>query len=342
MSRLFFVINVLLLIALAGFLLHVFLKARRAKDMQNRLVQSLDRGQALNWFRVKVSRPAYFRRRMKMLGFESSGVLVNAAGQVRVLADFGKDGRVDQAYPKDDLGLRWIGNPGLASANMHWLSLGNGDASLMVSADTGFNAVQSREATADICRMIDPEFQLPDVAKAEFALEKNKASLLTIVLFFGMLALALLDGVIVNDNELLRSGYLAWLLPALALVPVPAYFVLVRHRVPSRESMVLSLLLAMGAAAIFIPLLKRVEQLSSKDGTVAYEYVLQEDGRLEPVLPGPPALDFPRMDEYWAQFEPGSVHRFTLIRGRLGSWQLQRSELNRQFRRFYETQKPAK
>src|SRR3546814_16723242 len=71
-----------------------------------------------------------------------------------------------------DLKLRWLGNVSIASANLHWISAAGNGRELMLSADTGFNALQSREATADLCRRIDPAFRLPDDARHDFALDK--------------------------------------------------------------------------------------------------------------------------------------------------------------------------
>jgi hypothetical protein len=314
----------------------VALKSRRAKTAQNKVIEELG-SQGLNlWFRVRLARPAYFRKRIKLMGFESSAVLVDAHDHVRVLGEWANGERLDRVYPKDALRLNWIGNPGLSSANMHWLSIGSDEDALMISADTGFNAVQSREATADICRKIDPGFRLPGVAKADFALEKNKASRILLVLFFSLLTFALVDGILLNTNELidLESAY-CLAIPALFLCAIPTYYLLVRSRVPSRESLVLALLLVTALLVAFIPALKRIDE-SLSDGPRPHAYQLEKNGRLQPLEPGLPALNFSHIPEYWAQFEPQSVHHFQLIRGPLGLWQLERRELNETIKRFYD------
>ncbi len=334
--------NILNITSLALFALSAILsvvaivKARRTKGFQDKAIQSLERGSFTNWFRVRISRPAYFRRRLKLVGFETSGVVVNTPDSIRILAEFGGE-KYEKVYTKDDLQLEWIGNPGLGSANMYWIAIGrNGDNDrMMISADTGFNAVQSREATADICRMIDPAFQLPGSAIADFALEKNKASLLVMGLFAVLSAFALVDGVMLNTNELIRFGNLRWALPVLVVFALPAYLFMTRNCVPSRESLALSMLLVTSIVLAAIPLAKRADQLLAH-GATNVEYTLTGDARFEAVDPGPPSLNFREIREYWAQFEEGSTHSFRLIHGPLGLWQLERAELNEKTRQFYQ------
>ncbi len=337
MNNFSFFINLAFVVAMLTLATMMFMKIRHTKASQNRLLQSLNGGDYNNWFRIRVARPSYFRRRLKLIGFESSGILANADDHVRLLAEFGRDGKFDMTYPKSDLQLEWIGNPSLASANMHWMSIGHAENRLLISADTGFNAVQSREATADICRMIVPSFRLPDAARADFALEKNHASLGAMVVFFALLAFAVIDGMLLNPYKLVKAGGSVWFFPALLVFAAPAYFALVRHRVPSRESLALSMLLVVSLTVAFVPALKRIDQALSTDGLQSYEYTLAENARLEAVSSDVPALHFSGTREYWAQFEPGSSHRFELLHGPLGMWQLDRRELDRKTRAFYQT-----
>lgn len=334
--------NAVLWLALLAMVLFLFFKERKSKRAQNKLIEELGGGDYLNWFRVKVSRPAFFRRRMKLLGCEGRAVLINTADKIRVVAEFGKGEIFDRSYPKNDLNLQWIGNPVLASANMHWISIGSNDDLLMISADTGMNALPSREATADICRMLAPEFQLPVIAKSDFALEKNRASLLLIAMFFALLAYALLDGIVINDRELINSGRVIWLLPAITVFAIPTYFLLVRGKVPSRESLALSMLFVLTLGLAFIPFVMRADQLLAADGAQSCDYKLTAGTRFEPVVKGPPILKFPHVKEYWAQFEPGSIHRFELMHGPLGLWQLDHAGLTPKFRAFYEQRDKGK
>lgn len=311
------------------------LKANRSKQAQNKLIQSLGKDAASSWFRIRVSRPAFFKRRMKLLGFEASGILVSGARSIRIMAELEGGKRIEKDYAKDSLHLVWIGNPGLGSSNLHWISVGQGGDQLMVSADTGFNAVQSREATADICRKILPEFELPSAANVDFALEKNRASLIGLCIFFGLIAYALIDGFFLNNNELLKLGWLGFAMPSLGLLAIPAYFALVQGKVPSRESLAMSMMLAAAFTAAFVPAVKRVDQAMS-GGPKQYQFKLIEGTRLEAVDPGPPDLNFRKAKEYWAQYDEGSIHQFSLIHGPLGLWQLDSDDLLPKVRAFYQ------
>lgn len=309
------------------------------KQSQDDLIRSLPAGPSQRWFRVNVARPAYFARRIKLLGFQARGVLIDEGTQVRLLAIYPDGARLDQAYPKSDLGLTWVGNQGLSSANMHWFALGHGDQRQMVCADTGFNALQSREAAADICRMIAPDFPLPVVASQEFALEKNRTSLAVIVAMLVLLAFALIDGVILNRNEMLDPGpwsmYGLILGPLLALV---AFFRLGRAKVPARESVGLALLLLLALSAVHFPLVKRVDEvlMLASGGVQTHRYVLGADARLEALHSREaPKLNFSGAREYWAQFAEGSEHDFEFIHGPLGTWQLVHDQLDPRYQAFY-------
>jgi hypothetical protein len=329
-------IQVTLMAALLVFVIPLVWMAKRAKKVQNGLIESLDRHAANAWFRINLARPAQFSSRLKLIPFEAKGLLVNAPDQVRIIAELRSGERIDRSIPKRELALRWIGNPGLASSNMHWIAVGPADQALYLSADTGFNALQSREATSDLCRIIDPDFKLPAIATSEFALEKNPASLGIVVAFFLILAFAFLDGIVLNKNELLQYGWLAWAAPGAAFLAVPAYWWLVRRGVPSRESMALMMFLGFAIVGAFVPAAKRVDQLLSAGGPTRVAYLLGPNASLTSATAGPPAIHQAHVKEYWEQFAQGSTHYFDLRHGPLGLWQLDHTTLDEQLREFYE------
>jgi hypothetical protein len=309
-------------------------RLRRAKKSQDRLLAGLDPATARHWFRVAVSRPAQLKSIWKLWGFEARGILVNGDDEVRVLAELPSGERIDRTWRRDELALKWIGNRGVGSANLHWLSIGGGERALMVSADTVMNAMQSREATADMCRMIDPRLVLPESARREFALEREPATLVPVVLFFALVAYALLDGVMLSKMQMLDPGWAAWGLPAVLFLAVPFWAWQAAREVPAREAIGVSMLLAVALVAAYFPAAKRVDQVLS-DGPQVRAYRLDGNGHLSPVRPGPPAIDYSRHARYWDQFPAGSVHQFTLVRGPLGMWQVDRSGIEAKMRAFY-------
>ncbi|MBR7781616.1 hypothetical protein [Undibacterium luofuense] len=324
----------------------VFRKARRSKRTQNQIVENVEREGLRDWYRIYISRTPFFRKRFKFTAYETRGILVNLPDGVRVIAEWPSGERIDQTFPKSSMQLRWHGNSGIASANLHWLAIGSNDNPLMLSADTGFNAIQSREATADLCRRIDPEFRLPGIAKSEFALEKNRASLVIVAIFFLLLAFALIDGKFLNKYEWLRTAGTSWLLmpgmQIIMLLALPVYWWLSKSKVPARESLTLSTLIAVALSLAYIPAIKRVDQLLSTDGPQSYAYRLGDHGLLTPVSDGPPDIDYKNRREYWNQFEEDSIHQFNLVRGPLGMWQLDHSELEKKMQQFYEQRRKNK
>lgn len=324
----------------------VFRKALRSKRTQNQIVENVEREGLRDWYRIYISRTPFFRKRFKFTAYETRGILVNLPDGVRVIAEWPSGERIDQTFPKSSMQLRWHGNSGIASANLHWLAIGSNDNPLMLSADTGFNAIQSREATADLCRRIDPEFRLPGIAKSEFALEKNRASLVIVAIFFLLLAFALIDGKFLNKYEWLRTAGTSWLLmpgmQIIMLLALPVYWWLSKSKVPARESLTLSTLIAVALSLAYIPAIKRVDQLLSADGPQSYAYRLGDYGLLTPVSDGPPDIDYKNRREYWNQFEEDSIHQFNLVRGPLGMWQLDHSELEKKMQQFYEQRRKNK
>jgi hypothetical protein len=327
----------LLALFLAVLLLAVT-RMRSFKAAQDRLLASLDPATMGHWFRINLSRPKQ-NAWLHLLGFEAKGILVNLPDAVRVLAELPSGEKLDRTYRKGELGLRWFGNQGMSSGNLHWLVLGKGERELRICADTGLNAMGSRQATADMCRMIDPAYALPEAARHEFALERSPASLVTTGLLLAAMAFALADGLVLNPHHLVDTGHVLKGLPLVLLVPVPLFLWMANSRVPMREAMVLSLVLAGALMAAYVPALMRLDQALAPEHGSEIAFTLQDGGMLVPVEPGPPPLDYTRHRDYWAQYDAGSVHRFELVHGPLGMWQVDLGPMKRRMREFRRAQK---
>ena len=322
------------------FMLH---KAGRDRDNQNKIIERFrveigDHG----WKRIYISRPGFFSKWLKFFPYQGRGILINYPEYIKVVS-FLRDGEfLEKDYRKDLLNLEWLGSQGFASSNLHWIKIGQDHDSLIISADTGFVAVQSREETADICRMIDSDFTLPKVALTEFALEKNKASLLVVILFFILIGFSFIDGIILNKYRLIYTVTIApWLISlllTLLLIMLSAlcYLFLKRNKVPWRESYMLSFLLTIALALSCIPITKRLDQFLPGASSDSYEYEALGNAKFESVISGPPILKFNETKEYWEQFEKGSIHNFELIHGALGLWQLNEADLKGQYKQFYD------
>lgn len=322
-------------------------KAKLTKQAQDQLVDSLVREGFNNWCRVYVARAPHFSKSHTLVQFEARGVLVNLQDQVRLIAEFPSGERLDKTYPKENLRLRWIGKKWPANSSLAWIAIGSDEDKLMLSADAASNALQSSEATADMCLRIDTEFRLPDNARSEFALEKNLVSLTVVLAFLLLLTFALVDGIALNKYKLLATasmqfGFPILGLPALMLCVFPVYRLLARAKVPVKESLTLSLLVSIALCLAYVPAIKRIDQLLSDTGFQSFAYRLEKKASLEPLSSGPPRIDYAGRKEYWAQFNEGSIHHFDLVHGPLGLWQLDHSESDQKMRQFYEERRKEK
>ncbi|MFT7774696.1 hypothetical protein [Roseateles sp.] len=326
---------------LLGILVVMFLRERRAKKLQNALLNELQPGFApqQRWFRVNLARLPFFSRRMRLFGFEAKGLLIDQGEVLRVVAVRPDGERLERVVPKAPASVRWRGNTGLRSANLHWLELGAGPDAIMVAADTGMNASASREATADLLRALLPRQPLEASALDDFAFEKHPTALAVVVAALALLVGALTD-IAITEHQLLRPRSLHLVGMLTAPLGLLLYPVLVRRKVPARESLALSVLgvVALGIALPGIAM--RADQWLSR-GPAPTPYRLVSGAQLQPVEPGPPAVTLNQVREYWSQFEPGSIHDLDIVHGPLGVWQLDRSRLNVATRDWYRRRDAA-
>ncbi|UXI68841.1 hypothetical protein [Tahibacter amnicola] len=334
------IVSALTLLVLVGMLLWQLRimgnLGRRQQALLDELATAL-RGKA--FFRVHLARRDMFVRRMKMQPSEARGLLIPEDDAVRLVAIWPDGSRFDQRIGRDALNLAWIGQPGLNAGNLHWLSVG--EPPLYISADTGMNAVSSLRQTADLYRSLMRPGDLEPPAR-DFALEKNPASLTAVVLVLALVAYTVLDG-IGNPYTLLNTSGASRFLPVFGVLALPlAYPVLVRWKVPARESLVTCLLMSLTLAFAVIPLGKRIDGLLASESFRDHEYRLTATRELEPVDPASPLLRLRPHKEYWAQFPVGSVHRMPLRKGGLGLWQADTRDFSEKVRRWYEAHPSAR
>ncbi|MGH8030251.1 MAG: hypothetical protein ACREO3_09980 [Arenimonas sp.] len=322
-----------LMLCLLAVLATFVFRVRRAKQAQDRIVDGLDPATSPHWFRVVVSRPGPGRHRWTFLGFEARGVLVNGADEVRLLAELPSGERIDRVWRKSGLALAWEGDRG-GMSKLHWLAIGSGERRMLVAADSIYNAMQSRDATADICRMIAPGFALPDSARREFALDKDPVTLAAVIVMLVAMAYAVVDGVMLDRHQLLEPGLALLGFPAILMLAVPLWALLASRKVPVRESVAVALLVVVGLSAAYLPALKRFEQAFA-GAPVVHAYRLNANAVLTAVEPGPPPIDYGNHRRYWSQFKPGSVHELRLVRGPLHLWQLDGADVETRMKTWY-------
>ncbi|MCV2420344.1 hypothetical protein [Paucibacter sp. DJ2R-2] len=321
----------------------LYLLNKSLKAEQDRMVRELAIQPGISWYRINISRPEHFKKRLKLSPFEGKGILIRSPQGLRLSASFPEEGKFQAQCELARMRVRWLGNVGMASGNLHWIGLDLDGQKLAVCADTGLNAVSSREATADLMLSLAPQHQLPESARQDFALEKNLASLMVACASLALIMVALFDGAMFNPYELqLASTPLLYWIPFVAVLASGLYPILKAAKVPARESVTLTVLAGAALCLCFIPICKRLDQGLSGTGAQMYPFVVKSVGLLEAQVPGPPTMRFVKMPEYWAQVPVGSHYSLRFVNGPLGMWQLDPRELYSAYEAFENEQAAAK
>jgi hypothetical protein len=323
------------------------LQRRRQKAHQNELVDGIS---GTPFWRIALARPEHLARWWKLNPVQALGVLVDEGSRIRLRGRWsGSADAFDVALPKDEAHRpTWQGAFSMRAGALAWATYSTPVGEFMVAADTGMQALNSRAALADILRAVYPQLVLPVEARQDFALEKNRWSLATIVAMFALAGFAVLDTYVFSRFELIDAQLFGFVLrPDLIAATVALFLgvgaltfaVLRRHAVPWRESWSLAALVACAAMLALPAALKRVDQTWAT--APAYEYRYRVVDRAVTLKPIDPTLDLPtlrfrRAPEYWAQFDVGSEVGIFLLRGALGLWQLDHRRFDPPIIEFYE------
>ena len=323
----------------------------QAKTRQDQLVEGL---RGLRYWRVNLVRDSYYRGWLRLMPFESKGVLIDDGASVRVQGWWPKEQEpFEYHFDKSQSPVKWLGKPSFKSGHFCWARLGNAQGALMFASDSGRTPQASREALADIFRSAFPDQRSSSEHDKYFALEKNPRSLTLLQAMLGLGLACLFNEFLsavrleLTDDQLLRIVSSPWTM-VLTLVLGGAiatglYRYLRRGRVPSAESVVLTTLMCLVLLATVFATAKRVDQLLAPSPAQNYAYRIKSAGELEPVdtTLGLPMLHFSQSREYWEQFAVGSEYQIPFIHGPLGLWLLDHSLLDPPLRNFYERRHAA-
>ncbi len=168
-----------------------------------------------------------------------------------------------------------------------------------------------------------------------FALEENPSTLLALVLFFGFVSYALIDGAFLIQETYVERPFYEFYVVTGIVVSIIVGVWLLRVQVPRAESLTLAALIGAGFAVALYPGLLRINAVSDPSGLQKYAYVLESNHTFRAVDAGLPALHFERDGQYWAQFASGSIHHFELRKGGLGFYQLNMAPVYAAMKEFY-------
>lgn len=335
----------ILQLPLLAVMLYLFWRNRAMKKSQDMLAQEL---KGRHYWRINLARPAFYRSWLRFLPFEAKGVLIDDGERLCIKGFWVKGQRAfESTFDKKSATVQWLGNRHLRAGNLHWAQLTTPRGELLFCADTGMYALPSREALSDIFRSVFPDYVLDAQQTADFALEKNPASVRVIALFFALLLFSLIDTFVITRFELVDAQIARIVAHPLTWLGVVggggAWMVLVyRHLlgcgVPARESIVLGMFVTSALIGAALPLAKRADQWLASTPTQGYAYQITTPAHLEPVDPalGLPRMRFPRAREFWAQYPEGSEYQIPFLRGPLGLWQLDHTVFDPPLIAFYE------
>lgn len=322
-------------------------KTRQQKKQQDALVAEL---KGRRFWRVNLATESHIGRLLRLLPFEAKGVLIDGGDSFLVKGYWQKSGQpVESTWLKSSIHVEWVGNATLRSGNLYWARLTTPKGQLYFCADTGINAMNSREALSDIFRSAFPHIELTKNHTKDFALEKNPHSLMAVGLFFALALFALLDTFVWSSFELADAQIGALLSNPIAigaalfgapLLIFAAYRWLLSGKVPSKESWALTVLLTVAVLFAAIPGLKRVDQVLDTEGTQVRSYRVTGLGMLEPTDKALdlPSLRFRKAKAYWAQFKSGDPYPIPMLRGPMGLWQIDHAQFDKPVIDFYEQQ----
>jgi hypothetical protein len=348
MKTMILILQAVTVIAALGFVLYLAWRTRQFKKQQQKMLSKI-KGQ--RFWRINIARPEFVSKWLRVTPYEASGVLIDEGDHFKIHGFWQKTGKiVESTFLKSELRVQWLGNTSMRSGNLYWAQLTTARGDLLISADTGMNALRSREGLEDIFRGAFPDFELSDKEIADFALEKNSRTRLAMIVLFTLMGFALIDTFVVSKFELTDHQLANILLNPLALGVLlvgyggglyALYRYFIQGNVPARESWVLSSFLAGIFLLSLAPLAKRFDQIFAQTPSQDYAYRVVDGTKLEPLDTSLqlPNLRFPRSREYWAQFTKNEEYKIPFLRGPLGLWQLDHEKFDKPLIDFYEKTK---
>ena len=339
---------VLIYLPLLGLMLYFYWRNRKLKKIQDEMIAAIQRQ---HFWRINVAKPEFLKRLWKLLPFQGKGVLIDEGEQLRIKGYLLKEKRhFELLLDKQQAQVEWLGNATLASANLYWASVGDGRQEMVFSPDTGVYALPSRQALADIFRVVFPHYALDEGKTQDFALEKNPRSLGVALVFFVMVLGLLLNQLFNTRFEMIEAQLIRLLATPWVLLGTPlaagfmwflVYRFLLSGKVPARESLLMSCLMAGLTLTAAVPSVKAVDRFFAPAPTQNYSYLLLDRyPRLEAKAKYKklPPLKFLRSRDYWEQFELGSKHQIPLLQGVSGVWYLDHEKFDPPLLAFYEKQ----
>lgn len=187
-------------------------------------------------------------------------------------------------------------------------------------------------------KKINLKLELPaQSALGPFALEKNRTSLVLVVLFFASLVYAFFDTFIFGSETYAGAPFYGVFVVGGVAYGMLSIFLMQRAEVPLAESIMVAVLAGGAFAAAMYPGLLRINQLTDTAGLIAQDYRMVKPVHFIPAVQGLPELDFPgRYNVLWSRYAFGHMEKFELRHGGLGFYQIDMAPIDQRLRDYYE------
>lgn len=280
-------------------------------------------------------------RLWKIFPSKEVGILVFGPDTISLYSINLKGERTTRHYERSSLKSEWYGNQTMKDANLQWFSIYGNQSRIYISAYTGIIALPSRQQTAEIYRNIAGQHVQFQGAK-EFALEKNPASLTTLIIIASVVVYAVADGVFINPLEVVgypQNFILFFALPfiTVCLLASGIYSFMMRFCVPARETLALTILFVFSLIIATLPALQRIDTAIASNPMQTYDYRMVKEGVFEPVNNGLPKLKLKLKCDYWKQFAENTKFQFLLRKGGLGMWQFDGRSLDKDIEAYMKS-----
>lgn len=343
---------ILTLVLLVVIVLGLFYFRSVVKDNSNKqdkiLKRYAEKAKKTQWFRVHYASASRFRMWRKIFVWETSGIMfVDDKGiSFQFMTDTNSESMI--RFEPGRFELIWIGVKYLPNGAMPWFCLTANNEKHYFTADSGMTIVNALRLTTDIynqIKLVFPELEVKGNMSAEagFALEKNRFSLIAMVLIASLGLYALIDYMLNLEAFVVEPDLIEIVLLSLMVVVV-SYLALKKGRIPVTERLGLAVILGVAFGLATPPALLRLNQLTDDEGLITYQYLLNNELKLVPLESQEddlPVLYFPNNKEYWAHFDDNSQHDISLRKGGLGFYQLNMSPIYRDMRKYYKDKRKA-
>ena len=343
---------ILTLVLLVVIVLGLFYFRSVVKDNSNIQDEILrryaEKAKQTQWFRVHYASANRFRMWRKIFVWETSGIMfVDDKGiSFYYMTDANSESMI--RFEPGRFELNWIGIKYLPNGGMPWFCLTAYNEKHYFTADSGMTIVNALRLTTDIynqIKLVFPELEVKGNMSAEagFALEKNRFSLIAMVLIALLGLYALIDYMLNLEAFVIEPDLIEIVLLSF-LVTVVSYLVLKKGRIPVTECLGLAVILGVAFGLATPPALLRLNQLTDDDGLITYQYLLNNELKLVPVENQKgdlPVLYFPDNKEYWTHFDDNSQHDISLRKGGLGFYQVNMSPIYKNMREYYTSKRKA-